>query len=252
MRPEQATLDLAPIGNCAVSALVDRNGRFVWGCIPRVDGDPTFCSLLSGRDPNEEQCGIWAIDLVDQVKSEQHYERNTPILVTRLTDARGGAIEIVDFCPRYRRFDRMFRPPVFVRIVRPITGAPRIRMRLTPAVDWGAARAERTAGTNHIRFLAAMTLRLSTTAPISHVIHGREWRLESEQFFYLGPDEPFNDDIRDVLRGMYEKTRAYWWRWVRRWRSSRVMWRTVRRWRLCWRGGIWPGWCTRRGCWTTG
>lgn len=215
MKQAYGSLDLAPIGNCAVSALVDRDGHFVWACVPRVDGDPAFCALLSGRDPHEEQAGIWAIDLVDQVKSEQHYERNTPILITRLTDARGGVIEIVDFCPRYRRYDRMFRPPAFARIVRPVAGAPRIRMRLTPAVDWGAARAERTAGTNHIRFLAAMTLRLSTTAPISHIIHAREWRLESEQFFYLGPDEPFNDDIRDVLRGMYEKTRAYWWRWVR-------------------------------------
>jgi GH15 family glucan-1,4-alpha-glucosidase len=88
-------------------------------------------------------------------------------------------------------------------------------MRLTPAVDWGAHGAERTSGTNHIRFLAAMTLRLTTTAPVSHIIRAREWRLENEQFFYLGPDEPFNDDIRDVLRGMYEKTRAYWWRWAR-------------------------------------
>ncbi len=210
-----ATLDLAPIGNCSISALVDRNGRYVWGCVPRVDGDPTFCALLSGRDAGEDQRGIWAIDLVDQVKAEQRYERNTPILITTLTDAHGGAVEIIDFCPRYRRYDRMFRPAAFVRIVRPVAGAPRIRVRLTPAIDWGAHAAERTSGTNHIRFLAAMTLRLSTTAPISHIIHAREWRLETEHFFYLGPDEPFNDDIRDVLRGMYEKTRAYWWRWVR-------------------------------------
>jgi hypothetical protein len=138
MKQRYGSLDLAPIGNCAVSALVDREGRYVWACVPRVDGDPTFCSLLSGRDPKEEQNGLWAIDLIDQVKSEQSYERNTPILVTRLTDARGGVLEIVDFCPRYRRYDRMFRPPAFVRIVRPIAGVPRVRMRLTPAVDWGA------------------------------------------------------------------------------------------------------------------
>jgi GH15 family glucan-1,4-alpha-glucosidase len=209
------SIDLAPIGNCAVSALVDGVGRYVWACVPRVDGDPVFCSLLAGRDPNEAQPGVWAIDLADQVGAEQSYEQNTPILITRLTDARGGVVEIVDFCPRYRRHDRMFRPPAFARIVRPVAGAPRIRVRLTPAVSWGAHAADRTVGTNHIRFLAAMTLRLSTTVPVSHIVHGREWRLEGEQFFYLGPDEPFNDDIRNVVRGMYEKTRAYWQRWVR-------------------------------------
>lgn len=215
MTGAQASLDLAPIGNCSVSALIDREGRYSWACVPRVDGDPTFCSLLSGRDPGERQTGVWAIDLIDQVASEQQYERNTPILVTRLTDASGGVVEIIDFCPRFRRFERMFRPAAFVRILRPLAGSPRIRMRLRPAVDWGAHDAERTAGTNHIRFLAAMTLRLTSTAPVSHIIQEREWRLENEQFFYLGPDEPFNDDIRDVVRGMYEKTRAYWQRWVR-------------------------------------
>lgn len=46
-----ATLDLWPIGNCQVSALVDRARRFVWGCTPRVDGDPAFCSLLDDAPP---------------------------------------------------------------------------------------------------------------------------------------------------------------------------------------------------------
>jgi GH15 family glucan-1,4-alpha-glucosidase len=200
------SLDLAPIGNCNVSALVDRNARFVWACVPRVDGDPTFCALLSGKDPAEEQVGVWAIDLIDQVSAEQSYERNTAILITKLTDARGAAIEIVDFCPRYRRYDRNYRPTAFARIVRPVAGAPRIRVRLQPGVDWGKRPAERTSGSNHVRYLAAITLRLTTTAPVSHIVSERVFRLEQE---------PFDGDVRDVMRGMYEKTRAYWQRWVR-------------------------------------
>src|SRR3546814_9202800 len=49
-----ATLDLWPIGNCQVSALIDRAGRFVWGCVPRVDGDPLFSSLLDDNPPGGE------------------------------------------------------------------------------------------------------------------------------------------------------------------------------------------------------
>ena len=30
-------------------ALVDRAGRFVWGCVPRVDGDPVFSALVGGE-----------------------------------------------------------------------------------------------------------------------------------------------------------------------------------------------------------
>ncbi len=208
-------LDLAPIGNCNVSALIDRQGRYVWACVPRVDGDPMFCALLSGRDPAEEQIGLWAIDLIDQLSAEQTYERNTAVLVTTLTDARGGAIEIIDFCPRYRRYNRLHRPTAFVRIVRPISGSPRIRVRLTPAVNWGTEAAETSNGTNHIRYRVDTTLRLTSSAPISHTLTSRVFRLEQEHVFFLGPDEPFDGDLRAEIRAMYENTRLHWQRWSR-------------------------------------
>ena len=36
------SLDLAVIGNCVVSALIDKQGRHVWHCHPRLDADPIF------------------------------------------------------------------------------------------------------------------------------------------------------------------------------------------------------------------
>ena len=47
------SLDLWPIGNCQVSALIDRDGAFVWGCVPRVDGDP-IDRLFAARDAMTE------------------------------------------------------------------------------------------------------------------------------------------------------------------------------------------------------
>ncbi|MGE0047260.1 MAG: trehalase-like domain-containing protein, partial [Hyphomonadaceae bacterium] len=175
-------LDLAPVGNCAASALIDRYGRYVWACTPRVDGDPFFSALLSGEDPASETArGIWAVDLEGLAAAEQSYARNTAILTTRLTDEKGGVVEIVDFCPRYKRLGRVFRPIAFVRIVRPVSGSPRIRMRLAPTADWGARDAERTWGSNHIRYLGSgKTLRLTTNAPVSHVLNARSYRLEQE------------------------------------------------------------------------
>jgi GH15 family glucan-1,4-alpha-glucosidase len=208
-------LDLAPIGNCGASALVDRNGAFVWACAPRVDGDPMFCALLSGEDPATLERGVWAIDLMDQVSTTQNYQRNTPVLTTTLTDARGSAIEIVDFCPRFRRHHRNYRPNAFIRIVRPLSGSPRVRVRLAPAVDWGARDAEVTTGSNHIRYLVPGTLRLTTTAPVSHVLNARVFRLEEEHIFFLGPDEPFDGNLREVARMMRDNTELYWRNWVR-------------------------------------
>ena len=140
-----ATLDLWPIGNCQVSALVDRRGRFVWGCVPRVDGDPAFSSLLDDRPPGGEGArGFWEIVLEDSVETTQFYLRNTPVLVTRHADARGNAIEVTDFCPRFRRSGRTYRPVAYVRIVRPVWGSPRVRLRLRPSRIWGGAVPYRT------------------------------------------------------------------------------------------------------------
>ena len=98
-------LDLALIGNCSVAALIDPRATIVWACFPRFDGDPVFCSLLKAED----DFGFFAIDLADCVHHAQHYRENPAIVVTRLEDAHGGAIEVTDFAPRFGQYGRMFR-----------------------------------------------------------------------------------------------------------------------------------------------
>ncbi|MEA3033052.1 MAG: hypothetical protein QOH86_1068, partial [Sphingomonadales bacterium] len=142
-----ADLALWPIGNCQVSALIDSAGGFVWACQPRVDGDPLFCSLLDPKGDGDPPRGEWRIAVENHVSVEQSYLRNTPILSTRLTDADGAVAEIFDFCPRFERSGRMYRPVAWVRIVRPLAGAPRLLVSLSPATAWGAKEAERTSGT---------------------------------------------------------------------------------------------------------
>ncbi|RXZ65898.1 glycoside hydrolase family 15 protein [Pelagerythrobacter rhizovicinus] len=211
--PHQTSLELWPIGNCQVSGLIDREGALVWGCVPRVDGDPVFCSLLNG---DEEDLGVWRFELEGQVAATQYYERNTPILVTRLEAEDGSAVEIRDFCPRFERSGRMYRPVAYVRIVHPIAGTPRMKVVLRPARNYGAQLAETTNGTNHIRYLVGgQAMRMSTDAPVGYVLSGRTYRVESDQHFFLGPDEPFSGNLRAELRQMDELTRKYWTLWVR-------------------------------------
>ena len=38
--------DLGLIGNCQLSALVERSGSIVWCCLPRFDSEPVFGRLL--------------------------------------------------------------------------------------------------------------------------------------------------------------------------------------------------------------
>ena len=219
-------LNLWPIGNCQVSALIDSAGAMVWACQPRVDGDPMFCALLDPQpldrvpagtnDEFDLPRGEWRISLDNQASISQRYFKNSPILATRLTDADGAVAEILDFCPRFERSGRMYRPVAFIRIVRPISGAPQIRVALNPAAEWGARDADRTSGTNHIRFLLEpQPLRLTTDAPITHILEGRSFRLEHALHFFLGPDEPFVGNVNQTLAMMLHQTADHWRKWVR-------------------------------------
>ncbi|WP_315760336.1 glycoside hydrolase family 15 protein [Sphingomonas sp. Y38-1Y] len=211
------TLDLWPIGNCQVSALIDTSARLVWGCVPRVDGDPVFSSLLDGRDPaSDDAVGLWSVDLQDCHGVKQEYRRNTPILVSRMTDASGSAIEVIDFCPRFERLGRTYRPVAFVRVIRPVSGSPRIRMRLRPTRGWGDAAVERTSGSNHIRFLLeGQQLRLTTNAPVGLLWEELPFRVERPLYFFLGPDESFGGDIATAVEEMLTYTTQHWQHWSR-------------------------------------
>ena len=212
-----ATMDLWPIGNCQVSALVDRAGRFVWGCVPRVDGEPVFSSLLDAAPRGADGArGFWEIDLENCVETTQYYRRNTPVLVTQHRDQEGNAIEVIDFCPRYRGEGRMYRPVAFARIVRPLVGSPRVKVRLRPSRHWGSEDCPRTRGSNHIRYITnEMTLRLTTTAPVGWVEDEHMFRVESPHYFFLGPDESFQGDVRHTVETMLDRTVNEWRSWVR-------------------------------------
>jgi len=210
---EQSKLELWPIGNCQVSGLIDETGALVWGCTPRVDGDPVFSALLNN---SQRDAGIWRFEIEGQCEAHQEYIRNTPHLLTTLKSQDGSAVQILDFCPRYERAGRMYRPVAYARIVRPLAGNPRVKVVLAPTRNYGASLAETTNGTNHIRYLVGpQTLRLSTDAPVGYILEQRFFRIENDTHFFLGPDEPFFGNLREEVRAMEQKSRKYWREWVR-------------------------------------
>ncbi|MCH9049531.1 MAG: glycoside hydrolase family 15 protein [Proteobacteria bacterium] len=210
-----STLDLAVIGNCGFGALMDRRGRIVWSCMPRFDGDPVFCALLNGNG-DDEKFGFFDIVLEDFERSEQHYLHNTAIVVTTLYDANGSAVEITDFAPRFKQYGRIYRPLQMVRRVRPLSGSPRLTVRLRPVCDYGASRPERTNGSNHIRYITpAVTLRLTTDAPVTYILDEVPFVLEEPFTLILGPDESLTRPIEETARDFFERTSEYWIEWVR-------------------------------------
>lgn len=211
-----ASLDLALIGNGTIAALIDSMGEIKWGCFPRLDGDPAFCSLLRGSIDREDELGLFGIELVDSVRTEQEYMANTPILVTRSYAADGSAIEITDFAPRFRQLGRLFCPMMIVRQIRRMSGNPRIRVKLRPTRDYGCERPRTTIGSNHIRYYGGeVVLRLTTDASTTSVLEENPFYLEDSVTLLLGPDETVNGSPPEIARHFLDETAWHWREWVR-------------------------------------
>ena len=211
--PAAPSLSLGVVGNCAFSALIDPHGRVVWSCLPRFDGDPVFHALLGGEDG----AGAFAIEIEHLDKARQYYDPNTAVLHTELWDTQGQGILITDFAPRFPSRGRFFRPTMLVRRVRPLQGAPRVRVSLTPRFNWGAETPTITSGSNHIRYVGEQqTLRLHTDASVSHVLSHQPFLLTRELNFLLGPDETLEGGVGETARHFEQETLTYWRGWSQR------------------------------------
>ena len=218
--PHLTSVDLALVGNGAIGALIDAGGTVVWCCLPRFDGDPVFGSLLAGES-HPERAGIFAIELVGAVRIEQRYATDTPILVTRCYDKKGGGVEITDFCPRFEKDGILFTPTMLVRQVRPIGGTASIVVRVTSAAGYGCTRREHALGANHISYAGDQALRLTTNAPTEAIVDRSPFHIDRTLTFMFGLDEQ-SGDLTSVGASLLEQTEAHWRFWVRAGGASRV------------------------------
>jgi GH15 family glucan-1,4-alpha-glucosidase len=206
-------LDLAVIGNGRTAALLEPASRLVWWCYPRFDGDPVFCRLLSG----DVEKGFTDVVLDGMVDYASDYERNTAVVSTVLTDRKGASVKITDFAPRFRAYDRIFRPPQLVRIIEPVAGMPRMTIRFRPANRYGTPMPTKSIGSNHVTFRGSDTvIRLTTDAPLSYIDREAPFVLTRPVYLVMGPDEPFPADLSTTCREFADRTRNYWTEWVRR------------------------------------
>jgi GH15 family glucan-1,4-alpha-glucosidase len=205
-------LDLGLVGNCGISALVDKRAQIVWCCLPRFDGDPVFHQLLGSASRNPHD-GAFSIELDGFKSSEQHYARNTAILKTVL-HGETGSIEVTDFVPRFHSRSRPFRPQMLIRRISIKDGRPRIRIRLRPRFNYGQAAPSLTYGSNHIRYIGPdMVLRLTTDAPLDYILEETAFNLNGQVNLVLGPDETLSDSPAEVARNFEEYTESYWRDW---------------------------------------
>jgi len=207
-------LNLAVIGNCMLGALINRRGRYVWCCYPRLDGDPVFCSLL--RDRGDASDGFLDVELEGLASTQQSYWGNSAVLVTTLTDASGATIRITDFAPRFKHYARIARSPMLVRKIEPVSGTCLIRIRARPRFRYGAIEPERRLESNHLSFSSPdLSLRITTDVSVTYIAEEVKFALQTPVHLVLGPDDSPSEAIDVMVRDYLEQTVDYWHDWCR-------------------------------------
>jgi GH15 family glucan-1,4-alpha-glucosidase len=206
---------LSLIGNCQIAMLPNDRGEILWGCWPRFDVEPVFHSLLSGEVP-ETRGGLFRIEQLGAISWSARYLRNTAILETILTDADGNTCRILDCCPRFNRFGRVFRPTMLIRRIEPVSGTPMLRIRLRPGEGNGERILQGHAGSHHLSYVGRnIAMRLTTDGSLTHISEERPFLLEKPLNLVLGPDETLAENPGRLAPEYIEETIAYWREWVR-------------------------------------
>ncbi len=200
---------LAIIGNCSYSALL-KEGSVEWLCWPRPDS-----SFVVGPLLDREKGGAFSIEGVDATEVEQSYLENTNVLRT-VFRADDGEFELIDFAPRFQLYDRFFKPSMLIRIVRPLSGEPRARVRCRPTYEYGLDEIGRWRASNHIEFTGFPTpVRLTTNVPLTYVEDERPFLLERDRHLVLTWGEPLEAGLEETAERFLERTLDYWRRWVK-------------------------------------
>jgi GH15 family glucan-1,4-alpha-glucosidase len=201
--------DYGVIGNCQYAALIDRSGGVGFCCLPRFDSEPIFARLLDANDG-----GTFSIGPADGSLGKQRYLDNTNVLET-LFEGPDGSFRVLDFAPRFMLYDRTFRPTKMVRIVEPLSGTPRLRIRCDPRLGWSKEVPRRDQGSHHVSYLGFSTeLRLTTDVALSY-LEGIPFALTEKKYLVLSWGEPVEEPLTSLCERFLVETVRYWQRWVK-------------------------------------
>jgi len=201
--------DLGLIGNCQFSALVSRSGSVVWCCLPRFDSEPIFSTLL-----DQEDGGEFTVSPAAGSPGEQRYLENSNVLETRFEDGR-NAFRVLDFAPRFRQYDRVFRPTMLVRVIEPLRGTPHVRVSCTPRLGWSREIPRSFKGSHHVQFEGFQDpLRLTTDIPLSY-LGSQSFALTEKRHLVLSWGQPVEEPLAGLCDRFLLETSRYWQRWVK-------------------------------------
>jgi GH15 family glucan-1,4-alpha-glucosidase len=220
--PYRPIEDYGLIGNMRTAALVGRDGSIAWLCLPHFDSPSVFASIL-----DDAKGGSFRIAPAsgDQV-GKQMYWPETNVLITRFL-LPGGVVEVIDYMPVDAAVGAGTDGPGFrqlVRRVEAVRGRVPMRMACRPAFNYArdSHTVELTAAGAVFRS-AACAMALTTRQALETTGHGGV-----ASTFTLSAGERATFVLRPLMEGhagaevlddateaaLFERTVAYWHRWV--------------------------------------
>lgn len=199
------------IGNCSLMGCIDDTANIVWLCLPKFDSSFIFGSLLDKKKGGE----FYIRPASKNYTNKQYYMNNTNILCTEFT-TDDGAFRVIDFAPRFKQFDRYFRPQMVVRKIELISGNPFVKIACKPVSDYGKVQPEVVTGSNHIRYYNIGThVRLTTDISLSHIIEEKAFVLSENKYMVFSYGVPLEAAIESTLEDFLVKTQKYWTEWIK-------------------------------------
>ncbi|ODT46497.1 MAG: glycoside hydrolase family 15 [Nitrospira sp. SCN 59-13] len=201
------------IGDGATAALIGRDGRVVWLCVPRFDSAPLFCSLL-----DSQRGGHFTVTPEGLQESCQFYESETPVLVTEMTCA-GGRLRLTDFCPLGAGSDLSEDVQAtrreLIRSVTILEGTVRLHVEIDPR---GGADATPHEGGMRIRCIERpdLGLNLFSTIPLAGLRSSMTMRAGQSIHLLLRWRPSRNRVTGFDPKGLHRHTVSVWQRWVSR------------------------------------
>lgn len=204
------TLEHGVIGNGQILALVRPDSGVDWLCLPRFDSPSVFGGLL---DPDKG--GGWSFEPSGgRQRGRMRYVRNTNVLVTRFEDS-SGAWDLFDFMPRIPDGLRHRTPLRMVRLLRPVRGRPKVRMRFDPRPDYAREQARLLRTENGVAFTACGDpVSLTSNLPPDYLLSGGEFALDLPRFFVLDHGLPGGQIHIDEIKQELDLTIAGWRQWA--------------------------------------
>ncbi|WP_257658111.1 glycoside hydrolase family 15 protein [Parapedobacter lycopersici] len=199
------------IGNCAFMAHVQMNTNISWLCWPSFDSSFIFGSML-----DEDKGGEFSILPVGDYSSKQYYIENTNIIRTEITTG-DGTYRITDFAPRFRQYQRYFKPLMLIRKIEPLTtDRPRIHIKCRPVHAHGLGHFEKYRGSNHVEFRnGTEQLRLTTNIPVSHFFGETPIVLSETKYLVLTYGNPLEAPLERTVEEFLRETITYWRTWIK-------------------------------------